>query len=105
MRAIAVLGSLACLSVVVAACGGSEPPPDAWSPPSDVATFELTTEKAEALIRFRCTQCHSDSAVRKARMTADEWRARIDVCKAKPGGAVIGVTERNALADWLARRP
>jgi hypothetical protein len=104
MRAIAFLGSLVLLAVL-SACGRSEPRQDAYSPPSDVSTYELTAEKAEQMIRNRCTSCHTDSAVRKKRLAADEWRVRIDTCKSKPGGAVIGVAERNALADWLARRP
>ena len=32
----------------------------------------------------------------------EEWRVRIDACKHKPNGALIGQADRNALADYLA---
>lgn len=92
----------------LAACSDEEPLPvlpSGGSAPTRRATAAkpMPEDKAWTFIDQRCTNCHSNTRIKKSRKrTEDEWLAAIDFCQGK--GALINPSEKASLALFLANR-
>jgi hypothetical protein len=108
MKTIIALLATCFVLLSLGACGGEEPLP--ISPPSGssarsvpTATRPMPEDKAWNFIDQRCTNCHSNTRIKKSRKrTEDEWIEQIDFCKGK--GAIINPSDKASLALFLAGR-
>ena len=116
MRALTGFGLFLVLCLValpfLTACGGSDDSYDVLergSPvksgsPSDIRVPILTPEQGKNMINFKCVECHTNTRIKDARLTAVEWEARILRCKEMPGGAKIAPLEARSLSTYLANK-
>ena len=71
---------------------------------SEIQVPILSDTAGKNMVTFKCTSCHSNGHIKKARYSKLEWEVRIQRCKDKPDGAKISPIDAQSLANWLAQK-
>ena len=107
MRAIVLIPVI----LFFAACGGDDPydvldkggtAPGKKAAPTEVQVPILSDQAAKSMINFKCTECHTNTRIKKAMKSKVEWEASVQRCKER--GAKISPIDSQSLVNWLARK-
>jgi hypothetical protein len=113
MRLIVLFSVCLLVPMFFAACSSEDPYdaldkggrlPGAKSGSSEIQIPILSDAQAKAMITFKCTACHTNTSIKKAKYSKEEWTVRVQRCKEKPGGAKISPIDAASLVNWMARK-
>jgi hypothetical protein len=92
LKALVALSLVVLLSILLAACGGSDQQ-------QDKGQGAPGTLDGKALVEERCTKCHGLDRVTSAHKTKEEWKATVERMVGK--GADLNTQEQEVVIEYL----